>query len=340
MSELSASRAGPVDQMRMMLAGHVIAQSLHVFALLGIPDLIESGHRDLDDLAAVTGTHPPSLHRMLTTLASFGVLTETPEGEFGLTPLGATLRSDINGSLRDQALFETSSVVWAAWGSLLDSLRSGQPSFTSVNKSPLFSYLTEHPEAGAIFNRFMTVQSNLQNAAIVENYDFSGVRTLVDVGGGHGATLAAILARYPEMRGTLVDLPQVVANTPIIQTSEFAGRCDVIGGSALETVPNGADIYVLKRVIMSFSDDDSLTILRNCRAAMRADSRILVVDPMVPDGIKAHYNRLTDLLMLVVPGGRCRPEREFRKLFDAVKLSITRVIDTGSSNFILEGKMA
>jgi O-methyltransferase domain len=338
--ELSASHAGPVDQMRMMLAGHVVAQSLHVLALLGIPDLIESGHRALDDLAAATGTHPPSLRRMLTTLASLGVLTETAEDEFGLTPLGATLRSDINGSLRDQALFETSGVVWAAWGSLVDSLRSGQPSFMSVNKSPLFSYLAEHPEAGAVFNRFMTAQSNLHNAAIVANYDFSGLVTLVDVGGGHGATLAAILTRYPAMRGTLFDLPKVVANTPIIETPELAGRCDVIGGNALEAVPNGADIYILKRVIMSFSDNDSLTILRNCRAAMRADSRILAIDPMIPDGVKPHYNRLTDLLMLVVPGGRCRPEREFRKLFDAAELSITRVIDTGSSNFILEGRVA
>jgi hypothetical protein len=339
MSELSASPAGPVDQMRMMLAGHVVAQSLHVLALLGIPDLIESGHRDLDDLAVATGTHPPSLHRMLTTLASLGVLTETAEGEFGLTPLGATLRSDINGSLRDQALFETSGVVWAAWGSLVDSLRSGQPSFTSVNKSPLFSYLTEHPEVGTVFNRFMTAQSNLQNAAIVANYDFSGARTLVDVGGGHGATLAAILGRYPEMRGTLFDLPKVVANAPIIQTPEFAGRCDAIGGSALEAVPDGADIYVLKRVIMSFSDDDSRAILRNCRTAMRADSRIIVVDPMIPDGVEPHYNRLTDLLMLVVAGGRCRPEREFRKLFDAAGFSITQVISTGTSNFILEGRV-
>jgi O-methyltransferase domain/IclR helix-turn-helix domain len=340
MTELSASPAGPVDEMRMMLAGHVIAQSLHVLALLGIPDLIESGHRGLDDLAAATGMHPPSLHRMLTTLASLGVLTETAQGEFGLTPLGATLRSDVKESLRDQALFETSGVVWAAWGSLVDSLRSGQPSFTSVNKSPLFSYLAEHPEVGAVFNRFMTAQSNLQNAAIIQSYDFSGVRTLVDVGGGQGATLGAILGRYPEMRGTLFDLPKVVANTPLIQSPEFAGRCDVIGGSALEGVPKGADIYVLKRVIMSFSDEDSLTILRNCRAAMRTDSRILVIDPMVPDGIKAHYNRLTDLLMLVVPGGRCRPEREFRKLLDAAGVSISRVIDTGSSNFILEGVIA
>lgn len=340
MSELSAPTAGPIDQMRTLLAGHVVAQSLHVLALLGVPDLIEGGHRRLNDLAKATGTHPPSLHRMLTTLASLGVLTETAEGEFGLTPLGATLRSDISGSLRDQALFETSSVVWAAWGGLVDSLRSGQPSFTAVNKSPLFTYLAEHPEAGATFNRFMTAQSNLQNAAIVLNYDFSGVRTLVDVGGGHGATLAAILARYPAIHGTLFDLPKVVANAPIIQTPEFAGRCDVIGGSALEAVPSGADVYVLKRVIMSFSDEDTLTILRNCRAAMRADSLLLVIDPMLPDGITAHYNRLTDLLMLVVPGGRCRPEQEFRKLCNAAGLSIVRVIDTGSSNFILEGTVA
>jgi hypothetical protein len=340
MSELPALSTGPTDQMRMMLAGHVVTQSLYVLALLGIPDLIESGHRGVDDLAAVTKTHPSSLHRMLTTLASLGVLTETGEREFGLTPLGATLRSDIDGSLRDQALFETSDVIWATWGSLVESVRNGRPSFASVNKSPIFSYLAEHPEAGAIFNRFMTAQSNLQNAAIVANYDFSGIRTLIDVGGGQGATLAAVLRQYPEMRGTLFDLPEVVASTSVNRTSEFAGRCDVIGGSALEAVPDGADAYVLKRVMMSFSDADSLKILSNCRAAMRSDSRIIVIDPMIPDGTEPHYNRLTDLLMLTVSGGRCRPKREFQRLFGAARLSITKVIATGTSNFIIEGRVA
>lgn len=339
MSELSASPIEPVDQMRTMLAGHIVSQSLHALALLGIPDLIESGLRGLDDLAAATGTHQPSLHRMLTTLASLGVLTETAGAEFGLTPLGATLRSDISGSLRNQALFETSDIVWATWGNLVESLRSGQPAFASVNKMPLFSYLAEHPEAGAIFNRFMTAQSNLQNAAIVENYDFSETRTLVDVGGGHGATLAAILTRYPKMSGILFDLPKVVSNTSIVQTPEFTGRCEVVGGSALESVPGDADIYVLKRVIMSFSDSDSVTILRNCRNAMRADSRVIVIDPMIPDGNEPHFNRLTDLLMLVIAGGRCRPEGEFWKLFDSAGLSITKVIATGTSNYILEGRV-
>jgi hypothetical protein len=217
---------------------------------------------------------------------AWGVLTESAEGKFGLTPLGATLRSETNGSLRDQAIFETSDVVWAAWGGLVDSLRSGQPSFESANKGPLFTYLAEHPEAGAVFNRFMTAQSNLHNAAIIASYDFSEAQTLVDVGGGHGATLAAILARYRKLRGILFDLPNVVANNST--TEEFAGRCEVMGGNALEAVPASADIYILKRVIMSFSDDDSLVILRNCRTAMRADSRIIAIDPMLPDGLEPH----------------------------------------------------
>jgi hypothetical protein len=227
MTAQSALTSAPTDQMQMMLAGHVIAQSLHVLAFLGIPDLIEKRHCSLQDLAIATGTHAPSLHRMLRTLASLGVLTETAEGKFGLTPLGATLRSETNGSLRDQAIFETSDVVWAAWGGLVDSLRSGQPSFESANKGPLFTYLAEHPEAGAVFNRFMTAQSNLHNAAIIASYDFSEAQTLVDVGGGHGATLAAILARYRKLRGILFDLPNVVANNST--TEEFAGRCEVMG---------------------------------------------------------------------------------------------------------------
>ena len=165
-----------------MLAGHIVAQCLHATASLGIADLIKKGHRAIGDLAAETGTHAPSLHRMLRTLASLGVFTEIIDGEFGLTPLGATLRSDALNSLRDQALFETSACIWMTWGQLVGSLRSGQPSFASVNKLPLFDYLAETSETGAVFNRFMTMQSKLQNAAIVANYDFSEAQTVVDVG--------------------------------------------------------------------------------------------------------------------------------------------------------------
>jgi hypothetical protein len=332
----SMSAITPAEQIRQMLAGHVIAQCLHAIAYLGIADLIANGHSAIDELAAATGTHAPSLHRMLRTMASMGVLTEAVDGEFGLTPLGATLRSDAPDSLRDQALFETSPCIWASWNHLLDSLRSGRPSFASVNSRPLFNYLAEQPELGTIFNRFMTAQSKSQNAAITASYDFSWADTVVDVGGGHGATLAAVLTRYPTLKGVLIDLPEVVANVSLLETSKFPDRCQVIGGNALEAVPTGGDIYMIKRVMMGFSDDDARTILRNCRAAMRADSRVIAIDPMLPNGTEPHYNRLTDLLMLLVPGGRCRSEAEFGALFDAAELSVTRVIGTGTSNFILE----
>jgi O-methyltransferase domain len=320
----STSTLGPAEQMRALLAGHVVAQCLHATASLGIADLIAKGHSAVDDLAVATGTHA-------------GVLAETSDGEFGLTPVGATLRSDCPDSLRDQALFETSACVWAAWGHLVDSLRSGQPSFASVNESPLFNYLAENAELGSIFNRFMTMQSKLQNAAIIASYEFSGAQTVVDVGGGQGATLAAVLGHYPGLHGVLIDLPEVVAKTSELETSKFADRCEVVGGNVLNAVPTGGDIYMIKRVMMSFSDDNAGKILRNCRAAMRADGKVLVIDPMLPDGSAPHYNRLTDLLMLVVPGGRCRSEAELRKLFDAAGLAVTQVIATGTSNFILEG---
>jgi hypothetical protein len=274
---------------------------------------------------------------MLRMMASMGILTEVVDGEFGLTPLGATLRSDAPDSVRDQALFETSASIWASWDHLVESLRSGQPSFPSVSGRPLYSYLAEHPELAAIFNRFMTVQSKIQNDAIIESYDFSWANTVVDVGGGHGATLAAVLTHYPTLKGVLVDLSEVVADAPSLETSKFADRCKIVAGSALEAVPTGGDLYMIKRVMMGFSDDEAGMTLRNCRAAMRANSRVLVIDPMLPNGTEPHYNRLTDILMLVVPGGRCRSEAEFRELFDAAGLSVTQVIGTGTSNFILEG---
>jgi hypothetical protein len=328
----------PVDEMRSLLAGHIVAQCLYSLASLGIPDLITSGHVTIGELAAKTGTHEPSLHRMLRTLASLGVLTEPLEGRFGLTPLGATLRSDFPDSLRDQALFETSPSVWATLGHFGDSLRNGQPSFASVNQSPLYKYLGEHPETGSSFNRFMTMQSKLQNAAIIANYDFSGVQTVVDVGGGHGATLAAILEKHLNLQGVLIDLPEVVSNASVLVTSKFADRCRVIGGDVLGSITTSGDIFIIKRVIMGFSNENATKVLRNCRAVMHLHSKVLVIDPMLPNGVEPHYNRLTDLLMMAVPGGRCRTEAEFRELFAGAGMSVTPVIDTGTSNFILEAR--
>lgn len=326
----------PIDQMQTMLAGHFIAQCLHVVAVLGVADFLMQGHKTIEQIAHATGCHEPSLNRLLGTLASMGVFTRDPMGRFGLTPLGETLRSDVPGSLRDKALFEISEPMWSAWSSCLDSVRTGRPSFDQVHEATLWQYLAGHSEIAAIFNRFMTVQSQIQNAAIIESYDFSNVAVLIDVGGGHGGTLAAVLAQYPDMNGVLFDLPEVVTPASKMETSRFSNRCEVVGGDMLQSVPPEGDAYMIKRVMMGLTDDEAIRVLRNCIAAMKSAGKILVIDPMLPDGTIPHPNRLVDLLMMII-GGQCRTESEFRRLFEASGLALTRTIATRSPNFILEG---
>jgi hypothetical protein len=327
---------GPSQRMGGLIMGHFAAECVHAVAVLGIADLLANGHTTIEALASATGCHGPSLQRVLRALVRFGVFTEITLGQFQLTPVGATLRADAPDTLRDAAIFVMSAPLWTACGSLLDTLRSGEPAFGKLNNATIYEYLAEHPEPAAVFHRFMTTQSKLHNAAIVDAYDFSGIGTLVDVGGGHGATLAAVLRHNPSIKGILFDLPEVVAAAQL-DTSELAGRCEAVGGDVFKSVPAGGDAYVIKRAIMDWSDDDAETILRNCLSAMNAGGKILIVDPMLPSGTEPHPNWLTDMICLTISGGRCRTEADFRKLFDAVGLTLERVIPTRSPNFILEG---
>jgi hypothetical protein len=193
----------------------------------------------------------------LRTLVRTGLFSEDARGRFELTALGATLRSDAPDSLRHAAIFVMSAPMWATCGALLDTLRSSAPSFVGLHDATVYEYLAKNPELGAVFNRYMTTQSNLHNAAIVDAYDFSEVRTLVDVGGGHGATLAAVLRRHPSVRGILFDLPEVVATSARLEMSDLADRCEVTEGDMLHSVPAGGDVYMIKRVMMDKTDSDA-----------------------------------------------------------------------------------
>jgi hypothetical protein len=326
----------PSDEMEDMLAGHFVAQCLHAAAVLGIPDLLKDRPMTVSKLAVATGTHEPFLHRLLCSLASKGVLSGTSDGQFQLTPLGDTLRSNAPDSLRDKAIFEAAAPLWAAVGGLLDTLRSGQPSFPKLYDESIYQYLAENADLAAVFNSFMTAQSVLHNAAIVEAYDFSGIRTIIDVGGGQGATLAAILKSRPDMQGVLFDLPEVIADVSL-KTMGLTGRCAVLGGDMLTAVPVDGDAYVIKRVMMDKTDEDAVAVLRNCLAAMNAGGRVLVIDPMLPDVNETHNNWLADILMMVVTYGKCRTQSQFQELFDAAGFKLTRVIKTSSPNFIVEG---
>ena len=328
-------------QMLQMLNAFLTVQALHVAASLDLADLLASGPRSVQDLAAATGAHRPSLHRLLRMLTGLGVLAETADGRFAVTALGATLQSARPDSVREWALLAGAPQMWAVWAGLRDAVMTGQAAFPAVHGAPMWQYLAAHPDLGEAFNGWMTRQSRQHNAALLAAYDFSPFRVLADIGGGQGSTLAAILAAYPSLRGILLDLPQVTARVSALEEAGVTGRCQVIGGDMLASVPGGADAYLIKRVLMDWGDQDAARLLGNCAAAMAQDGKVIAVEMVMATGNDPSPAKPFDILMLLTqPGGRIRTEAEFRQLFTAAGLRLTRVIPTASPNSVLEGARA
>lgn len=231
--------------------------------------------------------------------------------------------------------------MWGTWGGLRDSVVSGEPAFPRTHGMALWDYMAMHEELGAPFNRWMSRQSEQHNAALVASYDFSRVRVVADIGGGRGSSLAEILRSNPSVRGILLDLPQVVAHPAPLEEAGVAGRCEVIGGDMLQGVPIGADVYLIKRVLMDWNDEQAVRILRNCADALPEDGRVLAVEMVLPPGNEPSPSKTFDILMLLVhEGAGIRTEAEIGDLFAAAGLRLTRVIPTPSPNSILEGVRA
>lgn len=316
-------------------------QALHVAADLGLADLLADGPKSVDDLAAATRADSASLHRLLRMLTGSGVFQQEADGSYALTTLGASLKSDGSDSVREWALFVGAPEMWSVWAGLRESVLTGRASFPAVHGVPMWEYIAKHEKLGHAFNGWMTRQSHQHNSALVAAYDFSPFRRIVDVGGGQGSTLAAILSANPSLRGVLLDLPAVVATTTPLEAAGVSERCEVIGGDMLQTMPPGGDAYIAKRVLMDWSDRDSTTILRNCRDALTDKGKVLVVEMLMPSGNEPSPARSFDILMLLnQPGGRIRTEAEFRQLFARAGLRMTRVVATTSPNSILEGTRA
>jgi hypothetical protein len=330
------------SRMPQLLNGCFTVQALHVAAVLGIPDLLASAPATADRLAVDIGAHRPSLYRVLRLLAGAGVLREETDGRFSLTALGATLRSDEPDSVRDWALYVGAPALWEAWGRLRDTVMTGEPGFVLAHGMTTYDYyLAKNPTLGATADRWLTRQSDQHNAAVVAGYDFSPFRTLADIGGGEGSTLAAILRTNPSLRGILFDRPKVAANPTPLQAAGVSDRCTVLGGNMLDGVPSGADAYMLKRVLMIWGDQQATQALRNCAAALPRDGKVLVIEMIMPPSNEPSPAPTFDVLMLLAhKGGRVRSEAEFRDLFRAAGLRLTRIVPTASPNSILEGVLA
>jgi hypothetical protein len=297
--------------------GLVRTQALYVAASLGIADLLAEGPQDAVALATATSSHAPSLSRVLRFLAACGLLSKDEDGRYSLTAFGDMLRSDSPLPTRAGAIFYGSPFLWAAWGNLLETVRTGTPGFEIAHGSPLFDYLGSHPEDLRVFTEFMTSMARPRFAGAAAGYQFPDPGLVVDVGGGEGAMMIAILEAHPGLRGILFDLPEVAAKaSDSISRAGLAERCIVQSGDFFEQVPDGGDPCILSNILHDWDDEHCRQILTNCHRSMRTGARLLIIDTIMPERDPPFGLAALDLQMMVALGGKQRTESEVRLLLD------------------------
>jgi hypothetical protein len=322
------------------MAGYWHTQAIYVAAKLRLADLLRDSPRTAAELAQATGTNTRSLYRLLRALAGVGIFAEDEQHCFRLTPLAECLRSDVPGSLWAMAIMR-GEWQYEAWGRLLHSIQTGQSAFEKLYGMPLFEFFAQNPEKGQLFDAAMTGVHGRETAAMLDAYDFSGIRTLADIGGGNGSVLTVVLKKYPAMQGILFDLPDVVERArPTIEAAGLWDRCRVVAGNFFEAVPPGADAYQLRHIIHDWDDEKALAILRNCHQAMAGAGKLLVVEGLVPPGNEPSISKFFDLAMMVLPGGMERTEQEYRQLYEAAGFRLARIVPTTTWISVLEGQPA
>jgi hypothetical protein len=327
----------PAAQLVQMASGYWISKVVFAAAKLGLADLLAGGPRSAAELAGPTRTHAPSLHRLMRALASLGVLTERDGQRFALTPLGEALKTGAPGSARACVLTFGGPWLIAAFEKIMYSLETGRTGFEAAMGMPVFNYLAQHPEDASLFSETMVGVHGAEPQAVAAAYDFSAFKTIVDVGGATGNLLAAIVTRHPGPRGVLFDLPHVVKDAPaLLKARGVESRVTIESGSFFETVPAGADAYLLSHVIHDWSEDKCLTILGHCRKAMKPDSRLLIIELVLPTGDTPHPGKILDIVMLVAPGGQERTAAEYTPLLAKAGFRVTRVVPTDSAASVVE----
>jgi hypothetical protein len=329
----------PAQHLLQLATGYIVSGCLQIAAKLKVADQLASGPRSVHQLAAASHVNEDALYRVVRALSMVGVFQETAPRTFALTPVGEMMRSDRPG-LYNMALWISSPYHFKTWSEVMHSMTTGQPSWEVATGLPVFDYFAKNQELSAIFNGAMTAFSAMILPAVLEAYDFSGVHTLVDVAGGHGATLTGILQKYPSMRGILFDLDHVVAGAgPQIAEANCADRCEVVSGDFFTAVPEG-DAYVLQHIIHDWDDERATTILRTIHKALtgRPQGRVLLIEGVIEPGNAPDFHKLIDLEMLVVAGGRERSADEYRALFAGAGFELARIVPTKSPVSVIEGR--
>lgn len=321
-----------------LLFGFAPVRAIGLAAELKIADHLTDGSKSADELATKTNSHAPSLYRLLRACASVGVFSEDAGKRFSLNPMADFLRSDNPESLRAFAEFIGNEEQFQTWAGLDYSVKKGLPCFDKVHGMPTFDFFSTHQKSGKIFNDAMTSMSLGSSMAVIQAYDFSGIKNLVDIGGGHGFLLASILEKYPTMKGILFDRQAIVDGAKtLLQQHGVTERCQTIGGNFFETAPIGGDAYIMKHIIHDWSDDECETILKNCRKGITEGGKLLVIEMVVPKMNEPSLSKLLDLQMLAVLSGCERTEEEYNTLFAKTGFQLTKIIPTMSPYSIIEG---
>jgi SAM-dependent methyltransferase len=316
--------AGPADRTSLLrvLSGAWLAQCCYALAKLGIADLLAGGPRSADELARESGTDPRALRRVLLALAGAGILAETPDGAFALTPVAEPLRSGVPRSSRDAAVM-FGEEVFRSFTEIIYTLETGRPAFDKVYGMPFYDYLERNPRAADTFSVAMATAAV---PAALATCDLAGVGVIVDVGGGEGGLLGRVLRAHPQARGILLDLPQAVAHARArLKVAGVADRVSFVPGSFFDTMPAGADAYVLCRVLHNWPDADALRLLRKIRAAMAPGGRLIVLEELVGEPGERAAAAPMDLLLLLMLSGWDRTGAEYRKLLTAAGFTVAAV---------------
>jgi len=333
-----AVQPSPVMLLRELMSGMRVTQLIYVAAKLGIADLLKDGSKSIDELASRVGAHPRALYRVLRALASIGIFAEVGDRQFELTALAEPLQDRVPGSVRASAIMDGDELHWKPWGDLLNCVKTGDTPFHRVFGMSYYEYLKGNAEVGSTFNKHMSARTEQSANVVIEAYDFSGVNRVIDLGGGRGALIAAILKRYLQVQGVLTDLPAVANEAKAFIKSEgLDDRCEIIGGDYFESIPSGGDIYILKSVIEDQQDDGAVDLLKNCRRAMGNHARLLIVDSIMPPHGSPSPANVFDVHMMVMAGGLLRTEEGFGALFEKAGFKVNRVLPTKSELSIIEG---
>jgi len=324
-----------------LVSGFHVTRAIHASVELGVPDLLGDDERASDELAEAAGADPSALYRLLRALASLGILHEAEGRRFSLTELGRPLRSDVPGSVHGWVRLTGRDYIWRSWGNLVDAVRSGENAFRAVHGTDIWEWRADRPEESAIFDQAMRSLTGGVNASILAAYDFGRFETIVDVAGGNGTLIAALLGAHPDTRGILFDQEHVVSGAePVLREAGVLDRCKVVAGSFFESVPTGGDAYVLKSIVHDWEDAESIAILGACRAAMSPGAVLLVIERDLGPRNENPAAKLGDLNMFVMPGGRERTLNEYAALFEPAGLRLVGASPTATGYLVIEAAPA